>query len=127
SIKLLAETLSTAIRDDPEAAEGFLHRIDVELDDLTQLVRELLELSKVESGQVPLDRKPLSVPDLLRRAASRLQAQAERSGLTLQIGSADELPPVYADPERVEQVLVNLLHNAIKFTHPGGQITLGAE
>lgn len=126
SIKLLVETLQSAIHDDPAAAEHFLQRIDVELDGLTQLVRELLELSKIELGQVVLDRAPVAVGPLLARAAGRLQAQAERAGLTLTVEDAAGLPPVFADAARVEQVLVNLVHNAIKFTPPGGQVTVGA-
>ncbi|MEO8289155.1 MAG: ATP-binding protein [Chloroflexota bacterium] len=127
SIKLLVETLSTAIDEDPEAAKNFLSRIDVELDGLTQLVRELLELSRIESGRVQLNRRAVPVADLLERATARLRAQAERAGLTLTVNVAPGLPSADADPERIEQVLVNLLHNAIKFTEPGGQITLGAD
>jgi two-component system phosphate regulon sensor histidine kinase PhoR len=127
SIKLLAETLGNVVHEDPQAADDFLRRIDIEVDDLTQLVRELLELSRIESGQVELDRKPVSVPELLERAASRLRAQAERAGLTLDIQVDSSLPTAYADPVRIEQVLVNLLHNAIKFTPPGGQVSLSAQ
>jgi two-component system phosphate regulon sensor histidine kinase PhoR len=126
SIKLLVETLHTAIHDDPEAATDFLRRIDVELDGLTQLVRELLELSRIESGQVQLDRRPVPVDTLLERAAGRLRAQAERAGLTLTVRLAPALPPADVDAARIEQVLVNLVHNAIKFTPPGGEVTLGA-
>ncbi len=127
SIKLLVETISSAMRDDPQATQDFLDRIGVEVDDLTQLVRELLELSRIESGQVQLALKPVSVVELLGRAAGRLQAQAERAGLTLKVNTPDDLPTAYADAERVEQVLVNLLHNAIKFTQPGGRVTLTAQ
>ncbi len=129
SIKLLVETLSGAVHEDPQAADDFLRRIDVELDRLTQMVRELLELSRIESGQIKLKREAVSVPDLLERAVSRLRPQAERSGLNLTVctRSDGDLPSVYADAERIEQVLVNLLHNAIKFTPAGGQITVRAE
>ncbi|MFL5735340.1 MAG: ATP-binding protein [Chloroflexia bacterium] len=127
SVKLLVETLHTAVNDDREAAQEFLRRIDVELDGLTQLVRELLELSRIESGQVQLKREAVSVPTLLEQTAGRLRAQAERSGLTLTVCGNDALPPADADPDRVEQVLVNLVHNAIKFTDPGGSVTLEAQ
>jgi two-component system phosphate regulon sensor histidine kinase PhoR len=126
SIKLLVETLTHSVKDDPGATQDFLQRVDVEVDGLTQLVRELLELSRIESGQVPLDRKVVQVPELLEKAAGRLHAQAERVNIALEIDVAPELPHLFVDPDRVEQVLVNLLHNAIKFTEPGGRITLGA-
>lgn len=125
SIKLLVETLMTAVHDDPTAAAGFLQRIDVEVDGLTHLVRELLELSKIESGQIRLQVAPVAVPALLNRAAERLRAQAERAGLTLTVQADSSLPQVAADGARIEQVLVNLLHNAIKFT-PRGSILLAA-
>jgi two-component system, OmpR family, phosphate regulon sensor histidine kinase PhoR len=127
SIKLLVETLSTAIDEDPESAKGFLQRIDVEVDGLTQLVREVLELSRIESGRVQLNRRAIPVTELLERAAMRLRAQASRAGLSLDVEAGTDVPPANADAERVEQVLVNLLHNAIKFTNPGGVITLRAE
>lgn len=127
SVKLLAETLTTAIHDDPKAAKEFLRRIDVELDGLTQLVRELLELSRIESGEVQLKREPVRVDDLLDAVRSRLGAQTERAGLTLKVEVEKELPPANADSNRIAQVLVNLLHNAIKFTPPGGEITLRAD
>jgi two-component system phosphate regulon sensor histidine kinase PhoR len=126
SIKLAVETLTETVKDDPEATQDFLRRIDVEVDDLTQLVRELLELSRIESGEVPLDRKLTNLAQLLERSAARLRAQAERSGISLDIESAPALPLANVDPTRVEQVLVNLLHNAIKFNQPGGRVSVHA-
>ncbi len=127
SIKLLVETLETAVKDDPKAARGFLRTIDVELDGLTQLVRELLDLSRIESGKVQLNKRPVQVVELLNSTIRRLKAQAERANLNLSAQTTDPALYAYADAERVEQVLVNLVHNAIKFTPPGGQITLQAE
>jgi len=127
SVKLLVETLNSALHEDPATAQEFLGRIDLELDRLTQMVRELLELSKIESGQVHLNMTPVGVYDLLERAAGRLRAQAERSTISLSVQAAPHLPDVYADQERIEQVLVNLIHNGIKFTPPGGSVTLNAE
>jgi two-component system phosphate regulon sensor histidine kinase PhoR len=127
SIKLLVETLTESVHNDPGATQDFLRRIDVEVDGLTQLVRELLELSRIESGQVPMDRKPLDVPKVLEKVAARLQAQAERNGVSIRVDAKPTLHFAYADPDRVEQVLVNLLHNGIKFNRPGGRVTLQAE
>ena len=127
SVKLLVETLNSAVHEDPAAAQDFLGRIDMEIDRLTQMVRELLELSNIESGQVHLNKKQVVVSDLLEQAAGRLRAQAERSNISLSVLVTANLPDVYADPERVEQVLVNLIQNGIKFTPPGGSVTLNAE
>jgi two-component system phosphate regulon sensor histidine kinase PhoR len=127
SIKLLVETVRGAMHDDTQVAEDFLGQMEAELDRLTQLVRELLELSRIESGQVELHRTIVDAPQLLEEVAGRLRAQAVRAGVKLTVETGDSLPPIYADGERIEQVLVNLVHNAIKFTNPGGSVTLGAE
>ena len=127
SIKLLIETLTGAMHDDPQAAQGFLEQVDTELDRLTQLVRELLELSRIESGEVKLQLAQVAVPDLLERTVERLQAQAQRAGIEISIELDGSLPTAHIDRERVEHVLINLLHNAIKFTNPGGRVILRAE
>lgn len=126
SLKALAETLSDGAIDDPPAARRFLARMQTEVDALTQMSTELLELTRIESGQVPLQLKPIAPTQLLQSAADRMKAQAERAGLDLRAECNPHLPPVPADTSRLEQVLVNLIHNAIKFTPPGGEIRLFA-
>lgn len=126
SLKALTETLQEGALEDPPAARRFLQRMDLEIDNLTQMVQELLELSRIESGRVPLRRLPTTPIELLSRAVERMQLQAERAALTLRLDCADNLPALMVDRERMEQVLVNLLHNAIKFTPPGGEIVVSA-
>jgi len=125
SLKALTETLQEGALEDPPAARGFLKRMEDEIDNLTQMVRELLDLSRIESGRVPFDRRPVSPLSMITNAVERMRLQAERGGLTLQIEDKTSLPEVMADAERIEAVLVNLIHNAIKFTPPGGQISVG--
>jgi two-component system phosphate regulon sensor histidine kinase PhoR len=91
------------------------------------MAQELLDLSKIESGQVALDLATVSPKALLASAADRMKLQAERAGLSLRVEGSDELPHVRADRARLEQVLVNLIHNAVKFTKPGGEVVLSAE
>jgi len=126
SLKALTETLQEGALEDPPAARRFLSQIETEVDALSQMVSELLELARIESGRVPLQLAEVDPAALIERAVERLGLQAERSGLQVQV-SAEGLPKILADPARLEQVLVNLLHNAIKFTPSGGQITLKAE
>jgi two-component system phosphate regulon sensor histidine kinase PhoR len=126
SLKALTETLMEGALEDPPAARRFLLRMEHEIDNLTQMVRELLELSRIESGRVPLEQQVITPYELLMPAAERMQVQAERAGLTISHEIPENLPAVSADPNRLEQVLVNLIHNAIKFTPPGGHITVGA-
>jgi two-component system phosphate regulon sensor histidine kinase PhoR len=102
--------------------------METEVDALSLMVSELLELSRIESGQVPLKLTSVSPCELLSQAVDRLRLQAERSGLDVQIACQEvNLREVLADADRLEQVLVNLLHNAIKFTPRGGQITASAQ
>ena len=127
SLKALAETLQEGALDDPPAARQFIDQIQIEVDALTQMVNELLELSKIESGRFTLDLAPVAACDLLDSASKRMQLQAERAGLNLRVACADDLPKVQIDSQRLEQVMVNLIHNAVKFTRAGGEVVLLAE
>lgn len=126
SLKALTETLNDGALEDPSAARRFLKRIETEVDALTQMASELLELSRIESGQLLLELSNLSPSILLNRAADRMKLQADRAGLTLKVDCPPDLPLVRADSPRLEQVLVNLIHNAVKFTPPGGEVALFA-
>ncbi len=126
SLKALAETLQEGALDDPPAARRFILRMETEIDNLTQLVNELLELSRIESGKVPLSFHRVQPCELLQPAYERMVLQAERAGLQLTLSCKQDLPSVFADPDRISQVLINLVHNAIKFTPPDGEISLNA-
>ena len=126
SLKALTETLQEGALSDPKVAPRFLARIETEVDALAQMATELLELTRIESGQVPLEWNAAAPADLLTSAAERMRAQAERAGLSLAVDLAATLPQIHADAARLEQVLVNLIHNAVKFTAPGGSIMLSA-
>ena len=126
SLKALTETLMEGALEDPPAARKFLVQMDSEVDNLTQMVQELLELTRIESGKVPLNQVAIQPYELLKPAVDRMQLQAERARLNLELENPQNLSQVNADPERIEQVLVNLLHNAIKFTLPGGKIIVSA-
>jgi two-component system phosphate regulon sensor histidine kinase PhoR len=127
SLKALTETLQEGALEDPPAAHKFLMQIENEVDSLSHMVSELLELSRIESGQVPLRLRPASPYEILQKTLDRLGIQAERSGLKVVIDCDPNIPPVLADPSRLEQVVGNLFHNAIKFTPAGGQIILSAK
>lgn len=126
SLKALAETLSDGALEDPPAARKFLNRMETEVDALSQLVSELLELARIESGKVPLQFSSVHPFDLLQSAYDRLHVQAERKNVKVQIECDDHLPNILADKVRMEQVIVNLFQNSIKFTPEGGEIILGA-
>jgi two-component system, OmpR family, phosphate regulon sensor histidine kinase PhoR len=127
SLKALVETLRDGALEDPPAAHRFLDRAEEEVDALTQLVQELLELSRIESGLVPLRLEPTPVSEVILPAVERLRSQAERNGLLLEVDLPDDPPPVLVDARRVQQVVGNLVHNAIKFTPEKGKISIRAE
>ena len=127
SLKALTETLQGGALSDPEVGPRFLDRIHTEVDALTQMTQELLDLSRIESGQVELNYEPMSPCKLLHSAADRMKAQVERANIKLNVVCEDGLPNIRADRIRLEQVLVNMIHNSVKFTKPGGEITLVAE
>lgn len=127
SLKALTETLQGGALADPDAGPRFLGRISTEVDALTQMAQELLDLSRIESGQVELVLAPLAPKDLVTSAADRMRMQAERAGLKLSVKCQEGLQNIRADKSRLEQVLVNIIHNAVKFTKPGGEIVLVAE
>ncbi|MGC9468373.1 MAG: ATP-binding protein [Anaerolineae bacterium] len=126
SLSLVVETLRDGAIEDPPAARRFLSHMETELASLTQMVEELLELSRIESGRVPLSMKATRVRKLLRKPVERLRPQAERRKVAVTLVVPDDLPRVRADAKRIHQVVTNLVHNAIKFTPVGGAITVFA-
>jgi len=126
SLKALVDTLRDGALADPPAAQRFLNHMDHEVDALAQMVRELLELARIESGKVPFRLASVAVADVVLPPVERLRPQAERAGLQLTVGLPADLPPVLADGERIHQVVTNLVHNAIKFTPARGAVSITA-
>ena len=126
-IKMLSETLQDGAIADPESAQHFLSQIEKEADTLTAMVNELLDLSKAESGNLKLETRAVRPCQPINNARDRLALQAEKAGVTLRVDCPGDLPAVRADAVRLEQVLMNLVHNAIKFSKPGGEIFIRAK
>ncbi|MDP6509126.1 MAG: ATP-binding protein [Chloroflexota bacterium] len=123
SMKALAETLQEGAVDDPGVRGDFLVRIQTEADRLAQMVEELLELARIEAGRDRLQRASCDMDDIVRRAAERLRPLAERAKLQLEAPPEHAHTEVHADPEMLDRIVTNILHNAVKFTPPGGRIT----
>jgi two-component system phosphate regulon sensor histidine kinase PhoR len=126
SIKLLAETLSSGTVEDSETMRDFATQVEREVDHLAQLVDELLDLSMIESGETKLSLEPLDPEEMVKACMERIGPVAERREVRLR-----RLPPpegstrALADPTRLGQALLNLAHNAVKYSHHGGEVRLG--
>jgi two-component system phosphate regulon sensor histidine kinase PhoR len=125
SVSLLAETLEDVIDTNPEKAQVFVERIETEVGHLNELVAELLELSRIESGRMPMNIGPVEAGMLVREIMARMLPQAQRHRVTLRTSIEQGQTTVAADSKQIARVLVNLVHNAIKFTPSGGTIIIG--
>lgn len=123
-IKAIAETLRDGAIDDKEAAKDFLARIEGEADRLTQIVAELTQLSRIESGQAELNKEPLNLNTLVDEIISEMSPLTERNQVALLKQLSPHLPHVQADKDRIRQTIINLIHNAIKFNKPTGRVTV---
>ncbi|HEV2067879.1 MAG TPA: ATP-binding protein, partial [Thermomicrobiales bacterium] len=122
SIRALVETLEAGAIEDEAISMDFLGRIVGEVDRLTELVEDLLDLARLEAGRTRLRYERVDPVELVRTGAERLRPQVERARLTLTMSHGDDLRKIDVDRTRIEQVLINLVHNAIKFTPSGGEI-----
>lgn len=127
SVRLLAETLEDVIDTDPEQAQAFVEKIEVETHYLTSLVTELLELSSLESGRVIMTIEPHEAELLVREVMARMLPLAQRHRVSLRTEVEQGKTRVAVDSKQITHVLVNLIHNAIKFTPSGGLIVIGTK
>lgn len=125
SIRLLAETLEDIIDSDVDKAQEFVEKIEVEAQYLTDMVSELLDLSRIESRQLSMLLEPVEAEQLVREVMARMLPQAQRHRVALHTSIGQGKTLVLADSRYIARVLVNLVHNAIKFTPSGGTITIG--
>ena len=125
TISLLAETAARDAESASPRLRDRISKIEIETGHLTQMVNELLDLSRIESGTSQLLLDDVDLVRVARATAERLRLFAERQGLRIDLELPDRVAPVRGDEDRLGQVLVNLLHNAVKFSPDGGQILVG--
>ena len=124
SIRGWVETLRTL--DDPtdENYRKGLEIINNETARLYNMVEELLDFSRLQNGRIQMNNHPLDLVAELTDAVLFCEARIQREGLLLAYAEPEEMIPVYADPDRLRQVFINILDNAIKYSAPGGRITV---
>jgi two-component system phosphate regulon sensor histidine kinase PhoR len=126
SIKGYVEALLDGGKDDPETSVRFLDIILKQSDRLNLILEDLLQLSKIESGQVQFKQEPLHIGSVVDRTIAMIKPLADKKQHQLRAQVDADLPLINGDQERLVQVLANLLDNAIKYTPEGGQITVAA-
>jgi len=117
-----AETLLRGV-DDPQTQRRFLDIIERQARRLARLIDDLLTLSDLERGLTPLKLEPVDSAQLLEETTELMREPAERHGVTLGVEAAAGLPEMRGDHDRLHQLMLNLLDNAIKYTPRGGRVT----
>jgi two-component system phosphate regulon sensor histidine kinase PhoR len=123
-IKAMVETLRSGAVNDKDAARDFLSRIESEADRLAQMVAELTQLSRIETGRAELKMGPVNLNNLVDEVLAEMKPLAERQHVTLSRQVSPDLPSVTMDRDRIRQTIINLVHNALKFNKPGGKVTI---
>jgi signal transduction histidine kinase len=111
-------------REGAEAREAYLQIVKRNADRLLELINDLLDLARLEAGKLELKRLPLDLEGLIQEVSGVLHPQIEGKGQHLHLDLAAPLPAVTGDPERLTQILLNLVSNAHKYTPQGGSITI---
>lgn len=125
TLKILTETLLDLQQDEPDALR-FLTKIDAELDAMTALVRDLLDLARLEAPNRQFSRRPVDAREIVADVCDRMLPAAERHGVQLQRALDEQPLNVLADEHRLHQALLNLVTNAIDHTPAGGIVTVRA-
>lgn len=120
------ETLQDGALEDETAALTFLETIKRQAERLNRLVDDLLTLSDIELGELPLRFEPVSLESVLSCLWPLVEARASKRDIAMVRDVPNDLPALLADRDRLAQILVNVLDNAVKFTEPGGSVTLKA-
>ncbi|MBI5231319.1 MAG: PAS domain-containing protein, partial [Coriobacteriales bacterium] len=105
----------------------FLSIVQENSDRLVQLINDMLDISRIESGRIHLKVEPISLRDSIADAVATFQAVLAQSGRTVKADVPDDLPDVAGDRDRVNQVLINFISNAIKYSPEGGDVTVTAK
>ncbi len=127
SIKGFACTMLADKEMDEETRTEFLNIINDESERLALLIENLLDLSKIEHGQIKMDKKKVQVLEIVQDAVSNLKPEYEKKKIELKTDMPENIPSIFCDRNMILKVIVNLLLNALKFTPKGGKVAASAE
>lgn len=126
SIKAFSELLLDNKGEDMETQMRFLQIINEECDRLTRLINELLDLSRIESGRMVWNKKPIYISKAIQSAIDATQSLINDKKIEFVLNMEKPLPRIKADFDKLQEVIINLLSNSVKFTPEGGRITVSA-
>ncbi|NBD25079.1 cell wall metabolism sensor histidine kinase WalK [Paenibacillus glycinis] len=126
TIKSYAEALDEGAMDERELGQRFVGVIRNETERMIRLVTDLLHLSRLDSNQAPLRRQQTNVPEMLEEVADRFSFQMRKKSIRASVRVEDAISTVWLDRDQIDQVLDNLVSNAIKYTLDGGRIEIAA-
>jgi two-component system OmpR family sensor kinase len=126
SIQGFSQAILDGTADDEKSRYRAIEIIDGEANRMSRLVDELLDLARIESGQIKMMREPVDVADLLETCAEKFALRARESNVEMNL-EIPTLPTITGDKDRLDQVFTNLLENALKHTHPNGKVTIKAQ
>jgi signal transduction histidine kinase len=127
SVKLRVEALRAGALQDQTVADRFLTEIESEVDRLSRMVSDLLDLSRIEAGLAPKERAPLDLGTVAQEVCEVFRARAERMGATLSLEIQPALPLVMGNEDQLRRVLYNLVDNAIKYTTRNGRVEVAVQ
>ena len=123
NIKTLTESLLLGAKNEPEVAQKFLEQINGEIDRLTRLVNQLLNISKIKAGRLSQEKKKINLKIKTDEAIKLLQSLGDKNKTKL-LNEIPEGYEVYADSEQIDHVIQNLIENAIKYSPEGSQVSV---
>ncbi len=126
SIQGFAQAITDGAAGDPASVRRSAGVIQDEAQRMSRMVSELLDLARIESGQIVMRREPVHLNAVLHDCVDKLALRAQQAGVTLNTQVPDNLPVVLGDGDRLAQVFTNLMDNALKHTREGGKVTLAA-
>lgn len=125
AIRGYTEAILDGYADRPEQIRTYLHHVLTETERINRLVNDVLDLSRLQSGQLPLHIKPYPLAELIQTVVAKNAVMVRDKQITVEVQAAGTRA-VLADPDRLEQVLVNLLANAVRYSPPGSTVTVTA-
>ena len=126
SVKAIVETLDNGALEEAEVARDFVRRIDWEVDRMSRLIEDLLDLARLDSRQGLISLNTVDLRLLMTEVKESFQERADYKNVRVEVIAPERLPRAVGDEERLRQVLINLLDNALKFTPGSGWVTLSA-